>query len=149
MSLALVKSYLHESVQTYQACVAALGVLGPALDLFVLIRAARSGDIDRHGELTTPEGVLYGYHIHGVGYSFTETASGREIHFDACIMENEQCIRFTIWSLLQYASGIGQDLTRETAQTDLQRPEALQLPLIHVTEGGFDFYCYPVSSGKR
>ncbi len=144
MSLELVRSYLHDSVQAYQGCASALGVSGPALDLFALLRAARSGDINRRGELTTPEGVRYGYHIHGSGYSLTALASGLRTNFDACVVGNNQCVRFTIWHLLQYASSIGQDPLREAVQEALQGPEAVQSQVVHVTEGEFENFCHPV-----
>ena len=140
MSLELVRSYLRDSIQAYRACAAALGVSSPALDLFAVIRAARSGDVNRRGEFVTLESVRFGYHIHGSGYSLTALASGRQTHFDACVVGNNQCARFTVWHLLQYASSIGQDLTREAVQDALQGPEATQSQLVHVAEAGSDFY---------
>ena len=149
MSLELIHNYLHDSVQAYRACADALGVSSPALDILALIRVARSGDFNRRGELTTLGGVRYGYHIHGTGYTFTALASGRETRFDACVVGNNQCIRITVWNLLQYASSIGQVLTREAVQDAIQGPEATHLQLVHVTEGGSDFYCYPVSAAEK
>ncbi len=97
MSLELVRSYLHDSVQAYQACAAALGVSSTTLDILALIRAARVGGFNRRGEVTTPEGVGYAYHVHGAGYTFTALASGRRTSFDACVMGDNQCVRFTVW----------------------------------------------------
>jgi hypothetical protein len=100
MSLELVRSYVRDAVQAYQACTSALGVSSPALDLFALLRAARSGGVIRRGELTTQDGVGFAYHIHGTGYSFTELSSGRQTNFDVCVVGDSQCVRFTVWHLL-------------------------------------------------
>jgi hypothetical protein len=91
----------------------------------------------------TQEGVGFGYHIHGSGYSFTALSSGRQTNFDVCVGDS-QCVRFTVWHLLQYASSTGQDLTRDEVQHALGEPDVTQSQLIHVAEAGFDYYCYPV-----
>jgi hypothetical protein len=146
MRLGLVRSYVHDAVQAYQACTTAIGISTPALDLFALLRAARSGEVIRRGEVVTPNGLCFGYHIHGSGYSFTDQSSGRQINFDVCIINDSPCLRFTVWHLQQYASSIGQDITRDAAQDALGEPDVIQSQLIHVTEAGFDYYCYPATA---
>lgn len=144
MSLELVRSYVHDAVRAYQACTAVIGISNPPLDLFDLLRAARAGEVMRRGEVVSQDGVRVGYRIHGSGYSFTEQPRGRQTNFDVCVVDDSQYLRFTVWDLLQYASSIGQVLTRDAVQGALDEPDVSQSPLIHMTEAGFDYYCYPM-----
>ena len=142
MSVELVRSYLEECVQTYRACADTLGVAIPDLDLLALLRAARRETIPRSGELTTREGIQFGYRVHGAGYTFTALASGREIWFDVGIKGGNQCIRFTTLSVQRFVAGLGQDVTPGEIEEALQRPDALRLQVVHFTEGASDYYCY-------
>jgi hypothetical protein len=62
-------------------------------DLSALLRAARRQEIDRRGEVTSADGSpthpVYDYHIHGAGYSFRELRSGKAIHFDVHLREQD------------------------------------------------------------
>jgi hypothetical protein len=149
MSIQLVLNYVRDAVLAYQRCTAALGLPASPLNLSDLLRAARTDRVRRQGELVTQGGIGFRYHVHGTGYSFTELGNGRQTNFDVCIVGGEQCLRFTVWHLLQYASSVGQDLTRDAVLDALQEPDATQSQLVRVTEDGFDFYCYPVAATKN
>jgi hypothetical protein len=146
MILQLIRTYLRDAVRTYQSCAEVLGLFDTARDLISLRLAAGKGNVARLGEVVTLTGVRIGFHIHGAGYSFTDHSNGKRINFDVDLIGDRRCIRLSIWCIQEYASSVGEELTREAVEDALREAALTWSQLIHVTNGPFDNYCYPASA---
>jgi hypothetical protein len=139
----LVHRYIRDAHRAYQACMSSLGVPGSRSDLFALLRAARRREIDRRGEITTPEGESYGYHIHGSGYSFEDSNCKKVIRFDVTTVNGSSALRFTAWEVYKYASSIGEPISEATVASELRRISGEESSMGHVLEGQTDYYYWP------
>src|SRR5690349_16663487 len=100
MDIELVRAFIHDAKQACQDCNNALALSGTSSDLVQLLQAARSGSIERRGQVSTPAGRTYEYRVHGAGYSFKELHSGKELHFDVLpYVEGIPRIRFSASSV--------------------------------------------------
>src|SRR5579884_1352713 len=147
MEIDLLRCYVGDALQAYEACLAGLEVPGSPSDLSALLRAARKGEIDRRGKVTTPEKGVYEYHVHGAGYTFKEGRTGKDIRFDVMPVGGAERIRFTAWDLYKYAASLGEPVTEASAASELRRLSAEEKGIVRVAEGPFEYYyCADVSS---
>ena len=140
MGIDFVHRYIRDAHRAYQACMDSLGVTGSRSDLFALLRAARRREIDRRGEVATPEGERYEYHIHGSGYSFEDMGCNKVIRFDVTTDNGNSYIRFSAWEVYKYASSIGESTSEETVASELGRISVGESSMVHVLEGQTDYY---------
>lgn len=142
MDFDLLRSFIADARQACRDWNAIHEPLGSEPELVRLLRAARSSAIDRRGRFATESGRIYDYHVHGAGYSFNEIANGKEIHFDVVSVDGVPRIRFSAWSVIQYVGGVDTVASMEVVRSELDRLGADHHELMHVTEGGLDYYLW-------
>jgi Domain of unknown function (DUF6896) len=135
----LVQRYVCDARQVYQACVESLRV-SDTPGLSALLRAARNGQIERKGQVTTRDGASYTYRVHGLGYSFNELNEGKVIHFDIILIDGVDHLRFSAWKLHQYASSVGERISEEALTSGLRELSAQESSIVRVLDGPHEYY---------
>jgi hypothetical protein len=140
MDIDQIRRYVRDAHLACQACLAGLGVIDIGFGLSTLVRAAGKQEIDRRGEVTSPDGAVYSYHIHGGGYSFKDLSSGKETHFDVKLVDGVPRIHFGTWKLQRYATSVGEPISQATVASELRRLSAEESSLVHFKEGPFEYW---------
>ena len=142
MEVELLHRYIADANQAYQVCLAGLGLANSGSDLSTLTQAARNREIDRRGEVKDQDGVVYEYHVHGSGYSFKESGSGKEIHFDITTIDGVLHIRFSAWKMQRYASSVGESMSENGVAEQLKDLSRSSRLLKNIVELDFDYFIF-------
>lgn len=142
METELLHRYMGDAHGAYQACLAGLGLANPGSDLFALLKAARNSEIDRRGAVTVRGGLVYEYHVHGVGYSFKESGSGKAIHFDVVPIDGVPHIRFSAWMFHQYASSVGEFISVKGVEVKLKALSQSSDLVKNIVEFRYDYFIF-------
>jgi hypothetical protein len=82
------------------------------------------------------------YHVHGLGYSFDESNSGKVIHFDIIPINGDDRIRFSVWKLHQYAISVGEAISEGSLASESEKLSANESDVVRVVDGPHEYYYY-------
>lgn len=139
----VIRAFVTEAEKAYRDCFTLLGYETEPYSLMTLIQAARRGDVPRRGCVTrTNDGSTVTFHVHGMGYTFHDSVSGRELRFDARDLDGLTRLTFSSWDLQQYLKNNSNASSLESVEHELRRISLEWECLVHIHhELTSYFYC--------